>query len=289
MEKVKDAVGFKGIAAGIRRFPAHRSALQAGHARRRCATPSSRSTGASARSSAATSRRSRSRRSRSGPTPPYREKTSAGGEYEQGTPDGSRPGIFYYNSYDLPSRYTWGYETLFLHEGRPGHHFQISLAQENTALPAFQRFGGNTAYVEGWALYSESLGYELGFYTDPYQNYGHLNDEILRAMRLVVDTGIHSMGWSRDQSINYMLDNQRDESKTDATAEVERYIAIPGQALAYKVGQLTIRRLRTKAEHGAGPEVRRPRVPRPGADVRRAADGGAREKIDDWIAATKRT
>ncbi|MEA3001708.1 MAG: hypothetical protein QOH81_496, partial [Sphingomonadales bacterium] len=93
------------------------------------------------------------------PDPPYREKTSAGGEYQQGTPDGSRPGIFYYNSYDLPSRYTWGYETLFLHEGRPGHHFQISLAQENEKLPAFQRFGGNTAYVEGWALYSESLGY----------------------------------------------------------------------------------------------------------------------------------
>lgn len=187
------------------------------------------------------------------PEPAYKEKTSAGGEYQQGTPDGSRPGIFYYNSYDLPSRYTWGYETLFLHEGRPGHHFQISLAQENTALPAFQRFGGNTAYVEGWALYSESLGYELGFYTDPYQNYGHLNDEILRAMRLVVDTGIHNEGWGRDKAIAYMLDNSA-MSKTDATAEVERYIAIPSQALAYKVGQLTIRRLRTKAETELGPK-----------------------------------
>jgi uncharacterized protein (DUF885 family) len=187
------------------------------------------------------------------PEPAYKEKTSAGGEYQQGTPDGSRPGIFYYNSYDLPSRYTWGYETLFLHEGRPGHHFQISLAQENIALPAFQRFGGNTAYVEGWALYSESLGYELGFYTDPYQNYGHLNDEILRAMRLVVDTGIHNEGWGRDKAIAYMLDNSA-MSKTDATAEVERYIAIPSQALAYKVGQLTIRRLRTKAETELGPK-----------------------------------
>jgi uncharacterized protein (DUF885 family) len=222
------------------------------------------------------------------PDPPYREKTSAGGEYNQGTPDGSRPGVFYYNSYDLPSRYSWGYETLFLHEGRPGHHFQISLAQENVKLPAFQRFGGNTAYVEGWALYSESLGYELGFFTDPYQNYGHLNDEILRAMRLVVDTGIHSMGWGRDQAIKYMLDNSA-MSPTDATAEVERYIAIPGQALAYKVGQLTIRRLRTKAEQALGPKF----------DVRdfhaQVLMSGAlpmevlERKIDDWIAAKKRS
>jgi uncharacterized protein (DUF885 family) len=221
------------------------------------------------------------------PDPPYREKTSAGGEYQQGTPDGSRPGVFYYNSYDLPSRYTWGYETLFLHEGRPGHHFQISLAQENTSLPAFQRFGGNTAYVEGWALYSESLGYELGFYTDPYQNYGHLNDEILRAMRLVVDTGIHAKGWGRDQAIQYMLDNSA-MSRTDAVAEVERYIAIPGQALAYKVGQLTIRRLRTRAEQALGPKF----------DVRefhaQVLMSGAlpmavlERKIDDWIAAKKR-
>ncbi|MBV9931954.1 MAG: DUF885 domain-containing protein [Alphaproteobacteria bacterium] len=221
------------------------------------------------------------------PEPPYKEKTAAGGEYQQGTPDGSRPGVFFYNAYDLPSRYTWGYETLFLHEGRPGHHFQISLAQENTALPAFQRFGGNTAFVEGWALYAESLGYELGFFTDPYQNYGHLNDEILRAMRLVVDTGIHTKGWSRDQAIQYMLDNSA-MSKTDATAEVERYIAIPGQALAYKVGQLTIRRLRTRAEQALGPKF----------DLRafhaQVLMSGAlpmavlERKIDDWIAARKR-
>ena len=221
------------------------------------------------------------------PEPAYKEKGAAGGEYQQGTPDGSRPGTFYYNSYDLPARYTWGYETLFLHEGRPGHHFQISLAQENTALPAFQRFGGNTAYAEGWALYSESLGFELGFFTDPYQNYGHLNDEILRAMRLVVDTGIHAQGWSRDKAIAYMLDNSA-MSKTDATAEVERYIAIPSQALAYKVGQLTIRRLRTKAEAELGAKF----------DIRafhaQVLMSGAlpmavlETKIDDWIAATKR-
>jgi uncharacterized protein (DUF885 family) len=218
--------------------------------------------------------------------PPYKEKTAAGGEYMQGTPDGSRPGIFYYNAYDLPSRYTWGYETLFLHEGSPGHHFQISLAQENAKLPAFQRFGGNTAFVEGWALYAESLGYELGFFTDPYQNYGHLNDEILRAMRLVVDTGIHAKGWSRDRAIKYMLDNSA-MSATDATAEVERYIAIPGQALAYKVGQLTIRRLRTRAEQALGPQF----------DLRdfhaQVLMSGAlpmavlEAKIDAWIAARK--
>lgn len=221
------------------------------------------------------------------PVPAYKEKTEAAGSYQGGTPDGARPGVFYYDAYDLPSRFTWGFETLFLHEGIPGHHFQISLAQENTSLPAFQRFGGNTAYVEGWALYSESLGYELGFYTDPYQNYGHLNDEILRAMRLVVDTGIHSMGWSRDKAIAYMLDNSA-MGKTDATAEVERYIAIPSQALAYKVGQLTIRRLRTKAETELGPKF----------DIRafhaQVLMSGAlpmavlESKIDDWIAATKR-
>jgi uncharacterized protein (DUF885 family) len=220
------------------------------------------------------------------PYPPYREKFEAGGSYEQGTPDGSRPGTFYFNAYDLPSRFTWEETTLFMHEGEPGHHFQISLAQENPNLPAFMRFGGNTAYVEGWALYSESLGYPMNMYTDPYQRFGNLNDEMLRAMRLVVDTGIHSKGWTRDQSIQYMLDNSG-ESKTDATAEVERYIAIPSQALAYKIGQLTISRLRDKAEAALGPKF----------DIReyhaQVLDTGAlplpilEEKIDDWIAAQK--
>ena len=220
------------------------------------------------------------------PVPAYREKTDAGGSYQAGTPDGSRPGVFYYNSYDLPSRSTWGVETLFLHEGAPGHHFQISLAQENDKLPPFQRYGGNTAYVEGWALYAESLGPELGMFTDPYQMYGRLDDEMLRAMRLVVDTGLHSKGWGRDQSIKYMLDNSA-MGKTDATAEVERYIAIPSQALAYKVGQLTIRRLRTKAETELGAKF----------DVRgfhaQVLMSGAlpmavlESKIDAWIAARK--
>lgn len=185
------------------------------------------------------------------PVPAFKEKTDAGGSYQPGTPDGSRPGVFYYNTYDLPSRYMWEMETLYLHEAVPGHHFQISLAQENTALPAFMRFGGNTAYVEGWALYAETLWPQLGMETDPYQRMGGLNDEMLRAMRLVVDTGIHAKGWSRDQAIDYMLANSP-MSRTDATAEVERYIAIPGQALAYKIGQLTISRVKADAQKTLG-------------------------------------
>ncbi len=181
----------------------------------------------------------------------YRERFEAGGSYQNGTPDGSRPGIFYFNAYDLPSRTTPGITTLYLHEGAPGHHFQISLAQENERLPSFMRFGGNTAYVEGWALYAETLGYEMGLYADPYQRFGTLSDEMLRAMRLVVDTGIHAQGWSRDRAIAYMMANS-DMGRTDATAEVERYIAIPSQALAYKIGALTIQRLRRKAETELG-------------------------------------
>lgn len=179
------------------------------------------------------------------------EKFQAGGSYEQGTPDAKRPGVFYFNAYDLPSRTTPGMTTLYLHEGSPGHHFQISLAQENAALPSFMRFGGNTAYVEGWALYAETLGYSMGLYDDPYQRFGTLSDEMLRAMRLVVDTGIHAKHWTRDQAIAYMLGHSN-MGRTDATAEVERYIAIPGQALAYKIGALTIQRLRKKAEAELG-------------------------------------
>lgn len=220
------------------------------------------------------------------PYDPFREKFEAGGSYEQGTPDGSRPGTFYFNAYDLPSRSTWGETTLFLHEGEPGHHFQISLAQENEALPAFMRFGGNTAYVEGWALYAETLGYDMGLYKDPYQRFGTLNDEMLRAMRLVVDSGIHSKGWTRDQAIKYMLDHSG-MGRTDATAEVERYIAIPSQATAYKVGALTIQRLRDKAKVELGDRF----------DIRefhaQVLNTGAlplqilEQKIDHWIAAKK--
>ncbi|OYU16548.1 MAG: DUF885 domain-containing protein [Alphaproteobacteria bacterium PA4] len=220
------------------------------------------------------------------PVPPHREKTDAGGSYNQGTPDGSRPGIFYFNSYDLPSRTKPGTETLYLHEGVPGHHFQISLAQENESLPPFQRFGGNTAFVEGWALYAESLGPELGMFKDPYQLQGRYDDEMLRAMRLVVDTGLHSKGWTRDQAIQYMLDHSA-MGKTDATAEVERYIAIPSQALAYKVGQLTISRLRAKAEKALGPKFDikgfHAQVLMTGALPMAVLE----KKIDDWIAAQR--
>ena len=216
----------------------------------------------------------------------FREKYEAGGSYQSGTPDGSRPGTFYFNAYDLPSRTTPGMTTLYLHEGAPGHHFQISIAQENEKLPAFMRFGGNTAYVEGWALYSETLGYEMGLFKDPYQRFGTLSDEMLRAMRLVVDTGIHSKGWTREQAIDYMLANS-DMGKTDATAEVERYIAIPSQALAYKIGALTILRLKDNAKKELGKKF----------DVRefhnQVLNTGAlpltvlEKKIDAWIAASK--
>ncbi len=220
------------------------------------------------------------------PYEPFREKFEAGGSYSQGSADGARPGIFYFNAYDLPSRTTPGITTLYLHEGAPGHHFQISLAQENEALAPFMRFGGNTAYVEGWALYSETLGYSMGLYKDPYQRFGTLSDEMLRAMRLVVDTGIHSKGWTRSQAIKYMLEHS-DMGKTDATAEVERYIAIPSQATAYKIGALTIQRLRKKAEAELGDKF----------DIRefhaQVLMTGAlplailEQKIDRWIAAKK--
>ena len=221
------------------------------------------------------------------PYPAYREKFEAGGSYNQGAADGSRPGVFYYNTYDLPSRFLTGIATLYLHEGAPGHHFQISLAQEDTSLPDFQRFGGNNAYVEGWALYAETLGYSMGLYKDPMQHWGTLDDEMLRAMRLVVDTGLHTKDWSREQAIDYMLANSG-MGRSDATAEVERYIAIPGQALSYKIGALTIQRLRAKAETAVGAKF----------DIRafheQVLGSGAlplpilEAKIDRWIAASVR-
>jgi uncharacterized protein (DUF885 family) len=216
----------------------------------------------------------------------FRERNEAGGSYQDGTPDGSRPGIFYYNAYDLPSRRTSGMETLYLHEGAPGHHFQISLANENEELPNFMRFGGNTAFVEGWALYAETLWDELGMETDPYQRFGGLNDEMLRAMRLVVDSGIHAKGWTREQAIRYMLDNSG-MSETEVVAEVERYIAIPGQALAYKVGQLKILELRARAEAALGSRFDlkdfHAQVLMTGALPLAVLE----RKIDDWIASRR--
>ncbi len=185
------------------------------------------------------------------PYPAWREQYEAGGSYNQGSPDGRRPGVFFYNTYDLPSRFLTGVVTLYLHEGAPGHHFQISLAQEDESLPDFQRFGGNNAFVEGWALYAETLGYEMGLFEDPMNHWGTLDDEMLRAMRLVVDTGLHAKGWSREQAIEYMLANSG-MGRSDATAEVERYIVWPGQALGYKIGALTIQKLRKQAETALG-------------------------------------
>ena len=179
-------------------------------------------------------------------TEAFREKT-ASAEYQQGAADGSRPGTFYVPIPDVSAYSVLEDEDLFLHEAIPGHHFQISLQQENQALPDFRRFNWFGAYGEGWALYCESLGKELGLYQDPYQYLGMLNNEMHRAIRLVVDTGLHSKGWSREQAIQYSLENEAAGIES-ITAEIERYMAIPGQALSYKIGQLKIMELRRKAE-----------------------------------------
>ncbi len=181
---------------------------------------------------------------------------SASAEYQQGTADASRPGIFYIPIIDAAKfNITSGMESLFLHEAIPGHHYQISLQQENESLPKFRRYAWYGAYGEGWALYCESLGKELGLYTDPYQYLGALGDEIHRAIRLVVDVGMHAKGMTREEAIRYMMDNEA-ISLAGATAEIERYMAIPGQALSYKVGALKIRELRNKYEKQLGPGFR---------------------------------
>ncbi|MBA3486206.1 MAG: DUF885 family protein [Lysobacter sp.] len=217
------------------------------------------------------------------PVEPFRAQSAAGGSYMRPSEDGTRPGVFYVNTYDLPTRKTWDAEDLFLHEAIPGHHFQLALQQELTVLPNFRRFGGETAFSEGWGLYSESLGKELGLYTDPYSYFGYLQNELWRAIRLVVDTGLHNKGWSREQVIKYMLDNSA-ESETQATAEAERYMAIPGQALAYKIGELKIKELRARAEAALGPrfDIRQfhAEVLRDGSVPLDVLEG----KIDRWIA-----
>jgi uncharacterized protein (DUF885 family) len=185
------------------------------------------------------------------PVEAFRAKSAAGGEYQSPSEDGSRPGIFYVNTYDLPARKTWDAEDLFLHEAIPGHHFQLALQQELKGIPNFRRFGGNTAYIEGWGLYAESLGKDLGVYETPYDLFGYYQNELWRAIRLVTDTGLHSKGWTREQVIKYMLDNSP-ASETDATAEAERYIAWPSQATAYKIGELDIQSLKKKAKAQLG-------------------------------------
>ncbi|HEX6177587.1 MAG TPA: DUF885 domain-containing protein [Thermoanaerobaculia bacterium] len=218
------------------------------------------------------------------PVEAFREQSAAGGSYQPASPDGSRPGIFYVNTYNLPSRHTWAMESLLLHEGSPGHHFQLSIQRELESLPRFRRFGGYTAYSEGWGLYAESLGKELGVYQDPYQYYGALSGELWRAIRLVLDTGIHAKGWTREQAIQYALANSS-QSEVTATIEVERFMAIPGQALSYKIGQMKISELRRRAEQALGSRF----------DIkafhRAILEDGAlpldvlEEKIDRWIAA----
>jgi len=182
---------------------------------------------------------------------PFREQSSSGASYQRAAPDGSRPGIFYVNTYDLSARPTWAVESLYLHEAVPGHHFQISTQQELKDLPNFRRFGGNTAYIEGWGLYAESIGKEMGVYTDPYQYYGALSAELWRAIRLVVDTGLHAKGWTRQEVLDYMEKNSA-VAEARRVSEAERFMAIPSQALAYKVGQLKIRELRNLAEKELG-------------------------------------
>jgi uncharacterized protein (DUF885 family) len=218
---------------------------------------------------------------------PFRAASAAGGSYQSPSADGKRPGIFYINTFNLKAQPRFGLETLSLHEAAPGHHFQIAIQQELTGLPRFRRFNNYVSYAEGWALYAESLGKELGLFTDPYQWYGRLSDEMLRAMRLVVDTGLHAKGWTREQAIQYMLDNSS-MAESDVTAEVERYIVWPGQALGYKLGQLHITALRAKAQRELGQafDVREfhSQVLRDGAvpmDVLTA-------KVDRWIAAKKK-
>ena len=218
-------------------------------------------------------------------TEAFREKT-ASAEYVQGTADGKRPGIFYVPIPDVKNYNVLEDEDLFLHEAIPGHHFQMSLQQENTKLPDFRRFNWFGAYGEGWALYTESLGKELGLYQDPYQYLGMLNDEMHRAIRLVVDTGIHTKGWTREKAIQYSLDNEA-ETESSITSEVERYMAIPGQALSYKIGQLKIIELRQKAEKELGSKF----------DIRKfhekILESGVmplallENKINDWIKESK--
>lgn len=182
---------------------------------------------------------------------PFREASASSGSYQGPSLDGRRPGIFYVNAYDLKARPRWTLASLSLHEAAPGHHFQISLQRELTDLPMFRRFSSDTAYIEGWGLYAEYLGYEMGIYQDPVARFGALDAELWRAIRLVTDTGIHSRGWTRQQSIDYMMANSPAEM-TRAVAETERFAAIPGQALAYKIGQLKLLELRQRAEKSLG-------------------------------------
>jgi len=220
------------------------------------------------------------------PVEPFREKEAAAAEYHQGTPDGSRPGQIFVNTGDYQNRSVLSIESTAYHEGIPGHHMQISIAQTLQSLPPFRQQAGYNAYIEGWALYAEQLGHELGFYKDPLSYYGHLSDELLRADRLVLDTGVHYKHWTRQQMVDFFHAHSS-EDEPDVQAETDRYITWPGQALAYKMGQLKILELRARAKKELGDKF----------DIRAFHDeilnGGAlpldvlEARTDAWIAAVK--
>jgi uncharacterized protein (DUF885 family) len=219
-------------------------------------------------------------------TQEYREKEAPGAEYAQGTPDGSRPGIIYVNTGDYQHRTLTTAESTAYHEGVPGHHMQVSIAQTLPDLPAFRQQAGYSAYGEGWALYAERLGKEVGFYQDPYSDYGRLSDEMLRAIRLVLDTGVHYKHWTRQQMVDFFHQHSS-EDEPDLQAETDRYIAFPAQALSYKLGQLDILKLRSQAQAELGAKY----------DIRAFHDeilnGGALpldvldERVTSWIASQK--
>ena len=220
------------------------------------------------------------------PDEPFREKDASAAEYVTGTPDGSRPGHVMVNTSDPEKRLTINMESTAYHEGVPGHHLQLSMAQEVGTLPPFRQHGFWGAYVEGWALYSERLGKEVGFYQDPYNDYGRLQDEMLRAIRLVVDTGLHYKHWTRDKVVQFFHDHSA-EDEPNVQSETNRYISWPGQALSYKMGQLEILDLRTHAQKELGSKF----------DIRefhdQVIDSGAlpldvlQTQINDWIAQKK--
>lgn len=207
-------------------------------------------------------------------------------EYAPGSADGRRPAIVYLNASELPSRPAYTSEVLELHEGIPGHHLQIAVSMENRDLPRFRRFGQETAFAEGWALYAESLGPELGVFTSPYQKFGALSFDAWRASRLIVDTGIHWLGWTREQAIQFLVDHAG-LSRVEASEEADRYVAIPAQALAYKIGQRDISALREQAKAALGDKF----------DIRRFHEAVLKDgsmplaildaKIDRWITAEK--